>query len=210
MIYNVEQREKQSNTIKGAGNPYWKGGQIEKTCVRCGSPFLVYYNRKNTQTHCSLVCANRDMAEAQKGIVNPKKIHYGKNNGSWKGGPVSHKCAWCGKDFFAQHSIKRECCSRICAGKLQIERLGSPNYKDGRTPINNIIRNCSDYNQWRDAIFKRDYYTCRDCGKRGGYLEAHHLKSFSEYPELRFNTNNGKTLCLECHRKTFNKEKVLA
>lgn len=57
------------------------------------------------------------------------------------------------------------------------------------------------YIKWRTAVFKRDNYTCQDCEKRGGYLEARHLKSFKKYPKLRYVLSNGVTLHYECHRK---------
>ena len=37
------------------------------------------------------------------------------------------------------------------------------------------------------------------CGNVGGYLNAHHIKKFSEYPELRFELSNGMTMCRDCH-----------
>lgn len=56
------------------------------------------------------------------------------------------------------------------------------------------------YREWREAVFARDDWTCRDCGVRGGRLEAHHIKSWRDHPEHRFDTDNGLTLCKDCHR----------
>lgn len=73
--------------------------------------------------------------------------------------------------------------------------LTKKNYKERIT-----IMNSFEYKQWRKTIFERDKYTCQKCGKIGGYLECHHIKSFKEYPELRLNLNNGITLCKKCHK----------
>ncbi len=72
--------------------------------------------------------------------------------------------------------------------------------------INNQKRNYIKYQQWREKVFKRDNWTCQDCNNRGGDLEAHHIKSFSKFPKLRLKISNGKTLCIECHRKRTRKE----
>lgn len=69
--------------------------------------------------------------------------------------------------------------------------------------LNQVIRHSNIYKLWRMAVFERDNYTCIFCGKRGnGELNADHIKSFALYPELRFDLDNGRTLCEECHRKT--------
>jgi len=78
----------------------------------------------------------------------------------------------------------------------------APNWRGGITEINQIIRTSLEYRLWRESIFQRDNYTCRFCGKRGGNLEADHIKPFSLFPELRFAIDNGRTLCRECHKKT--------
>lgn len=64
----------------------------------------------------------------------------------------------------------------------------------------NKDRDLNKLKKWRLAVFKRDNYTCQMCGLQK-YLHAHHIKSWSEYPELRFDINNGITLCKYCHAK---------
>ena len=59
-----------------------------------------------------------------------------------------------------------------------------------------------EYRLWREAVFARDNFICQKCSKRGGNLEAHHIKSFKNFPELRFAIDNGLTLCVLCHNQT--------
>jgi len=78
------------------------------------------------------------------------------------------------------------------------------NWKGGITPINLQIRHSLEYKLWRTAVFQKDNFTCIWCGdNRGGNLNADHIKQFAYYPELRFAIDNGRTLCRECHKKTY-------
>lgn len=74
------------------------------------------------------------------------------------------------------------------------------NYQGGITPENKVIRNSEKIKYWRKDVFERDNYTCRKCNQKGGVLNAHHIKRFSDYPELRTELSNGITLCVECHK----------
>lgn len=55
------------------------------------------------------------------------------------------------------------------------------------------------YQLWRNKLFKRDKYTCQDCGQIGKELNAHHILFWSEFPKLRYDLGNGVTLCRGCH-----------
>ena len=117
---------------------------------------------------------------------------------------------------------------RIQASKMAVESVYNPGERDDKTrqkisatlqgitieewdgfkeSVNSLIRKSEAMQNWRKAVFERDDYTCQHCGTRGGQgktviLHADHIKRFADYPELRFDLNNGRTLCVDCHRKT--------
>lgn len=98
----------------------------------------------------------------------------------------------------------------------------NPAWKGGITPVHIQIRTSRQYLLWRKNILKFDDYTCRKCGKRGGELNVDHYPiSFSAilnkliieqgldnlYDKainygMFWDLNNGRTLCINCHRKT--------
>lgn len=88
--------------------------------------------------------------------------------------------------------------------KMSIAHKGARSYlwRGGINKINDTIRKSVQYKIWREAVFKRDNYKCIWCGKKGSSLNADHIKPFAYHPELRFDVNNGRTLCLGCHKTT--------
>lgn len=75
----------------------------------------------------------------------------------------------------------------------------SPRWKGG-VAHHRQERSTFEYRNWRDGVYGRDHYFCRICGQHSGRLEAHHLFDWKRYPELRYNVDNGVTLCESCHK----------
>ena len=75
------------------------------------------------------------------------------------------------------------------------------NWKGGITPKNQIERNSRKAKEWRRSVFIRDKFTCQICGTTGGRLNAHHIKEWANYKDLRFKVSNGVTLCEKCHKE---------
>jgi len=116
----------------------------------------------------------------------------GEKSTSWKGGKPN--CSDCGKKLVSRVSSR---CKR-CTKKGNRSHL----WKGGVTPINKTIRASAEYRLWRTAVFERDNFTCVWCGIRGCELNADHIKPFAYFPELRFAIDNGRTLCVLCHKTT--------
>ena len=76
-----------------------------------------------------------------------------------------------------------------------------PFYKVDRTTIKSP-RPRYELDQWRKSIFLRDNFTCIKCGTHGGKLQADHILPYCAFPESRFDLNNGRTLCVSCHKET--------
>lgn len=102
--------------------------------------------------------------------------------------------------------------------KDSLRKRGSnnPMWKGGVTSLQNSVRGLTKYTEWRLSVFSRDEYTCVLCKQIGGEKNADHIKPLAlilkqnmvstleealSCAEL-WDVNNGRTLCVPCHRKT--------
>lgn len=85
--------------------------------------------------------------------------------------------------------------------KGQMSGANNPTWKGGLTEINWTFRHKWIYRKWRLKVIERDGRKCIWCDSTQD-LQVDHIKKFSDYPELRLDMNNARTLCKECHRKT--------
>jgi 5-methylcytosine-specific restriction endonuclease McrA len=88
---------------------------------------------------------------------------------------------------------------------LNFRGCNHPNWKGGNSKAYKRGYNAMEYKVWRKSVFERDDYTCQRCFmEKGQYITAHHLKSWCKHPDLRYDVNNGITLCEVCHSLTDN------
>ncbi len=89
----------------------------------------------------------------------------------------------------------------ICTVENYEEPKGefAKNWRGGTTPLNKLRRMSKDYDLWRTSVFKKDDFVCQCCGRRGFELNAHHIENFADNEDLRYNIDNGITLCDNCH-----------
>lgn len=153
---------------------------------------------------------NIDRRDREDGIKLMKEIGYHKGQIPWnKGRKISHKescnCVCC---LSKRHCVPQEIIDkRTQRARESSIRNGSqkkennPSWKGGITEQASLERKTKEWKDWRKQVFERDNYTCQSCGKRGCVIHPHHIKKRSVFPELKFDINNGVTLCNRCHIK---------
>lgn len=185
----------------GEKNPAWRGGKAKRVCEFCGTEFADYHRKNGRERkYCSVKCGWDAKRKTATSVCNVCDMAFSRRKSEIRANSkfCSHEChgKWLGgtgkgRPKSVEHAHK---IGDSCRGDKHY------NWKGGVTPANRKERNSVEMKEWQQNVFERDGYKCFRCGKRGGYLHAHHILSFAEYPEFRFSTNNGTTLCVPCHK----------
>jgi hypothetical protein len=101
----------------------------------------------------------------------------------------------CGCSKYEPNSLEARIKQSAAIRGIDIENWKGFSYEDDLGKL----RLSLPYNQWRDAVLKRDGRVCQRCGCASDDLRVHHLNSYTDFPEQRFDIDNGITLCAECH-----------
>ncbi len=114
-------------------------------------------------------------------------------------------CPCCGKTFTARTS-ETKYCSQECHLNSLYNTLKGKNHWNWQGGISkeHDRHDSNEYKQWRKSVYERDCYKCVKCGSKVK-INAHHIYSWKHYPHLRYDINNGVTLCEECHKQIHKK-----
>lgn len=160
--------------------------KITKVCINCQVEYFCKYAERDRSTTCSRSCADiKRRRRVLMSCLNCKKIFEDKLSNIERG--------------------NGKFCSRICMSKNLSKRYmgkNGPGWKGGVSLIHERIRASSQYKKWRKSVLLRDDYKCVMCGKSDIVMNVDHIKPFAVYPDLRFEEDNGRTLCIPCHKNT--------
>jgi len=92
---------------------------------------------------------------------------------------------------------------RITYGKPGAEHW---NWQGGIAEDRSSVRMTPEYRAWRTAVFRRDGFRCVKCRSRDR-IQADHKLRWRDHPELRYDIENGQTLCHEHHVEKTNEER---
>jgi len=169
-------------------NHFHKNSDIEKECPVCKKIFVVPFYERDKSDHCSYSCA---------GITRWKKIEES------------------GRKEEILIKIKESHLEGYRTGRLSRFGENAPNWKGGITKLNRLVRSLKKYEEWRKEVFIRDNFICSHCGDKG-YLNVDHIRPLSTLLkendiknteqanncDALWDMENGRTLCISCHRKT--------
>lgn len=146
-----------------------KTAGIVKTC-RCGNIFRVKPSLARVQA-CSHSCSRKGQPSAKKGIplTEAQKLKISIAHKSWK----------------QRHPNTPHW--NYMLDRLKVRKSEAHKYD-------------TTYKIWMKEVKQRDQWQCQlanqDCH---GPVEAHHILPWSQFPQSRYNINNGITLCRRHH-----------
>lgn len=165
--------------------------KVKHICEECKEEFLAWkcQNKKFCSNRCRIKVLHRE---------TPDKRKTGK----------LFVCEFCKDNFYVakwkSNINKGKYCSKKCYWKDKPNKVSGKNnfqYIDGRTKnYSKAFYYSGEWRNLRKEIYKRDKWTCNDCGKKGGELHAHHIISIGKCKD-GLDKSNIITLCRKCHTK---------
>lgn len=188
-----ETRRKMSEGISRAVRESDRFLQQEVPCENCGK--LVMKHKRDLKRNANQFCSHACYSVWKKSVKGKDHPLYRK---------FRHTCRQCGDKFLTHPYRLKESneifCSKNCHNDWMYKNQrgeNNPNWKGGISKWRGRGE-YRDYRELRNKVLARDNYQCNKCGSKSN-LEIHHIKQWSLYPELRFDSDNCETLCTTCH-----------
>ncbi len=162
-----------------------------RECVTCKK---VFYARSMKTKFCSHVCYGVTLKKFKVKEIKVRKIQK----------KIAFiKCRECLIPF--EIPLYRIATAKYCSHSCRAKHFcgeKSPHWMFDRTQVldNRSRTKQGQYKVWRTEILKRDNYCCRMKNNLcKGILQVHHILPWRAYPDVRYNIDNGITLCIQHH-----------
>lgn len=198
----MDKKHKQNISLALKGKTKSEIAVKERNCLFCSDTFKP---RSSKGKFCSHKCYSANKKGKVIRWLKDKEQPTGENAHHWKGGKP--KCADCKKQLANRYA-------KWCVPCRSKALSGENNWKwvSDRTKLVQSEKKHLDgrYREWMRAVKNRDGWKCKiSNGDCSGRLEAHHILVWRSHPELRYEVNNGITLCCYHHPRKESEEKRL-
>lgn len=170
---------------------------VTKNCLICGKEYKTKPVLAEKSKYCSYACLGKSKTLTNSGENHKNYVH----------GVVREKeCQKCGVVFKQrakeplQNFLKRKFCSKPCADAGGFRFSGEDHHNYNPNADRRKNRGFEFY-KWADAVKSRDGMRCVKCGTSDNEMQAHHVKPWNLFPDLRYEVSNGITVCAPCHWK---------
>lgn len=203
---NCPECEYQSDSEHGLKIHYGKSHEgtlsgVSVDCANCGDTFRTdeYRLERSENLFCSTNCHDEWRAENVSG----------EDAGGWDGGKVTFECDWCGEESecWPSRLSNGNFCSDECLFKWRQEQMLEDNPLRGVTGEDHPAWKGGTDQSWRRQpkwrrtalkVYRRDNYTCQNCGESDTEIHAHHIVPVHSNGD-KYDMGNLIALCSECH-----------
>lgn len=194
-----------------------------KLCKNCKLPIP---SKKRSHTFCGIRCAvryrNKHDNPMKKAAARKKVSEASKRQGnvcmmteeSRAKAIPKIAAALKGRVGYALGIPKSEETKEKLSKAMERRFVGSnnPNWKGG---LSNRDWKSARYKRFLKEVWNRAGGNCESCGvncPKNRKSNVHHVKSWEDFPDLRYKPSNGQLLCAKCHRNLhpheFDKEQI--
>lgn len=170
---------------------------------KCNTHNEVFSSTKHfLQNHSPLCCRNYKKLEEIKKHAAEFNVEFLEDY--YKNDQMKYKwlCKKCNIVNITTFNILKTGSLPRCCHLKAVSGENSPKYNKDLSDEYRVKRRISpEVSKWRQAVIKRDNCTCQVCTItiNDSKIVAHHIFSYIDNPDIRFDVSNGITLCVRCH-----------